>query len=149
MLLHVKGLSDAKNEDLCRLMKIGKNNLYILDLKDNEIHEDEAVFELASALAGPGITFSGNPKEGKLELMADYQGLFKVNIDALIAFNMVNDVMCASVHNNTYVEKNQSLAATRAIPLVIDRIELNKAVQVASDNYPIFSVKIFNPFCKL
>lgn len=135
----------VSTEDVCRLMRMGKNNLYVLDLKENEIHEDEAVFELALALAGPGVTFSNDPREGKLEFRADYQGLFKVNCDALTEFNMIEDVMCASIHNNISVEKNQSLAATRAIPLVIDRDELNQAVQIARDCYPILSVKLFNP----
>ncbi|MFH2093383.1 MAG: molybdopterin-binding protein [Pseudomonadota bacterium] len=131
-------------EDVCRLMKMGKNNLYVLDLKENQIHEDDAVFQLASALSGPGVTFSGSPKEGKLELKADYPGLFKVNIEALTDFNMIEDVMCASIHNNVSVVKNQSLAGTRAIPLVIEKAELDKAVDLAEKNYPIFSVKAFN-----
>lgn len=135
----------VRAKDLCRLMRMGKNNLYVLDLEENQIHEDDAVFELASALAGPGVTFSGDPREGKLELRADYEGLFKVNIDALVEFNMVDDVMAAAMHNNTPVEKNQSVGATRAIPLVIDRQELDRAVTVANECYPIFSVKTFNP----
>jgi hypothetical protein len=40
-------------------MRMGKNNLYVLDLKEDQVHEDDAVFELASALSGPGVTFSG------------------------------------------------------------------------------------------
>jgi len=135
----------VKQEDLCRLMRMGKNNLYLLDLKEDQLHEDDAVLELASALSGPGVIFSGMPKEGKLELRASYQGLFKVNIDALVDFNMIEDVMCASIHNNSLVKKNQSLAATRAIPLVIEKKELQKAVKQAKENYPILSVKIFNP----
>jgi molybdenum cofactor synthesis domain-containing protein len=135
----------VQTEDVCRLMRMGRNNLYVLDLKENEVHEDEAVFELASALAGPGVTFSNEPREGKLELRADYQGLFKVDFDALTEFNMIEDVMCASIHNNTCVEKKQSLAATRAIPLVIDKDELNQAVEIAKSCYPILSVKLFNP----
>jgi len=135
----------VKAQDLCRLMRMGKNNLYTLDLKENQIHEDDAVYELASALSGPGITFSNSPNEGKLELRASYPGLFKVNVDALIDFNMIEDVMCASIHNNTSVEKNQSLAATRAIPLVIEKDELERAVKIAKEKYPIFSVKMFNP----
>ena len=135
----------VKPEDLCRLMRMGKNNLYVLDLKENQVHEDDAVCELASALSGPGVVFSGNPREGKLELKAGYPGLFKVNIDALIDFNMIEDVMCASIHNNTCVEINQSLAATRAIPLVIEKKELEEAVKTAQKHYPIFSIKIFNP----
>jgi molybdenum cofactor synthesis domain-containing protein len=131
--------------DLCRLMRMGKNNLYVLDLADDQVHEDDAVMELASALSGPGVTFSGSPSEGKLELKAAYPGLFKVNIQALEDFNMFQDVMCASIHTNTRVKIDQSLAATRAIPLVIDKNDLEMAVTFARKNYPVFSVKLFNP----
>jgi molybdenum cofactor synthesis domain-containing protein len=131
--------------DVCRLMRLGKNNLYILDLEDDQVHEDDAVNELATALAGPGVIFSGFPSEGKLELRAAYPGLFKVNIEALTEFKMIEDVMCASIHNNTSVKTNHSLAATRAIPLVIQKDELKKAVALAKKNYPIFSVKMFKP----
>jgi molybdenum cofactor synthesis domain-containing protein len=131
--------------DLCRLMRMGKNNLYVLDLTPDQVHEDDAVFELAAALAGPGVTFSGNPSEGKLELKADYPGLFKVDATALTRFNMVTDVMCACIHNNIPVIKGQSLAATRAIPLVIQRSDLDEAVTLAKEAYPILSVKLFNP----
>ncbi|PIE61206.1 MAG: molybdopterin-binding protein [Desulfobacterales bacterium] len=132
--------------DICRLMRMGKNNLYVLDLdQDTQVHEDDAVYELAMALAGPGVTFSGSPGEGKLELRAEYPGLLKVNTDALTEFNMIDDVMCASIHNNTAVNKNQSIAATRAVPLVIARSDLDKAVALAKGAYPIFSVAMFNP----
>jgi molybdenum cofactor synthesis domain-containing protein len=131
--------------DLCRLMRMGKNNLYVLDLENGQVHEDDAVLELASALSGPGVVFSGAPSEGKLELRAAYPGLFKVNIDALTQFNLCQDVMCASIHNNTCVEMNQALAATRAIPLVIHQNDLDRAVHFAKGHYPLFSVKLFNP----
>lgn len=131
--------------DICRLQRMGKNNLYVLDLDETQVHEDEAVFELASALAGPGVEFSGTPREGKLELYASYPGLFRVNVAALTEFNMFNDVMCASIHTNTAVTKGHSLAATRAIPLVIDRETLDRATAFAKSAYPIFSVSMFNP----
>ena len=133
------------DSDVCRLMRMGKNNLFVLDLKDDQVHEDEAVNELAAALAGPGVIFSGSPSEGKLELRAAYPGLFKVNIEALTKFNMIQDVMCAAIHNNTSVKTNNSLAATRAIPLVIHKDELKRAVDLAKEHYPIFCVKMFNP----
>ncbi|MCG8686193.1 MAG: molybdopterin-binding protein [Desulfobacterales bacterium] len=136
----------VKAGDICRLMRMGKNNLYVLDLDEaTQVHEDDAVFELASALAGPGVEFSGNPSEGKLELRASYSGLFRVDIEALTEFNMIQDVMCASIHTNTVVKKGQSLGATRAIPLVIDRTHLDHAVSLAGAAYPILSVGVFNP----
>nr|WP_321400788.1 molybdopterin-binding protein [uncultured Desulfobacter sp.] len=131
--------------DICRLQRMGKNNLYVLDLDESQVHEDEAVFELASALAGPGVEFSGTPREGKLELYASYPGLFKVNVEALTEFNMFDDVMCGSIHTNTAVEKGHSLAATRTIPLVIDRKTLDQATAFAKSAYPIFNVSMFNP----
>ncbi len=135
----------VKSEDLCRLMRMGKNNLYVLDLNEDQIHEDDAVGELAAALSGPGVLFSGSPREGKLELKAAYPGLLKVNVDALVAFNMVDDVMCASAHNNTCVVMNQPLAATRAIPLVIEKTQLQRGMKIAREHAPIFTVKMFNP----
>jgi molybdenum cofactor synthesis domain-containing protein len=131
--------------DLCRLMQMGKNNVYVLDLKTDQVHEDDAVLGLASALSGPGVTFSGTPSEGKLELRAAYSGLFRVNISALESFNMLPDVMCASIHNQTAVTRGQSLAATRAIPLVITRADLDQAVSLAKAHFPIFSVNMFLP----
>ncbi len=131
--------------DLCRLMQMGKNNLYVLDLKKDQVHEDDAVLELAAALSGPGVTFSGTPSEGKLELRAAYPGLLKVNVPALESFNMLPDVMCASIHNRTAVIRGQSLAATRAIPLVVNRADLDQAVVLAREHFPVFSVNIFHP----
>ncbi|WP_300457116.1 molybdopterin-binding protein [Desulfobacula sp.] len=131
--------------DVCQLMRMGKNNFYVLDLADDQVHEDDAVLELASALSGPGVTFSGSPGEGKLELNAAYPGLFKVNIQALEEFNMFQDVMCASIHTNTRVKQHQSLAATRTIPLVIHKDTLDKALDFARQQYPVFSVKLFHP----
>ncbi len=131
----------VKASDVCHLMRLGKRHLYILDLDENRIHEDEAVFELVQALAGPGIVYEDQPKEGKLQLRAAFDGLLKINIDTLIAFNMVPDVMCASIHTNTPVKKGDKLAGTRAIPLVINRDELDRAVNIAKSTAPVFEVK--------
>jgi len=140
----------VQDKDLCHLMRLGKRHLYQLDTDQNRIHEDEAVLELATALAGPGVTFGHTPQEGKLQLKAAYDGLFKVKCDPLIDFNMIPDVMCASIHNNTPVKRGASLAGTRAIPLVIDRTVLDRAVHQARSQHPIFSVKLFNPLkCNL
>jgi hypothetical protein len=133
-----------QHQDLCRLMRMGKRHLYVLDLKENQVHEDDAVIELATALAGPGVTFSGRPKEGKLQLTADYNGLLKIHTEALVDFNLIPDVMCASLHNNVPVTRGQELAGTRAIPLIIERTMLDQAVSLAKMNYPIFSVKAYS-----
>ncbi len=133
----------VKDTDICHLMRLGKNHLYILDLDETRVHEDEAVAELAQALAGSGIEYQENPKEGKLELRAVHDGLVKINVEALIEFNMVPEVMCAAIHTNTPVKKGEKIAGTRAIPLVILRERLDQALAIARSNAPIFKVTPF------
>jgi molybdenum cofactor synthesis domain-containing protein len=133
----------VKEKDICHLMKLGKRHLYILDLDETKVHEDEAVLELVEALAGKGIVYNNEPKEGKLELLAAHDGLLKINVEALIEFNMIPDVMCASMHTNTPVKKGEKLAGTRAIPLIIDRDVLDNALEIAGSASPIFEVVKF------
>jgi molybdenum cofactor synthesis domain-containing protein len=128
-------------DDISHLQKLGKDKLYVLDIKEDEMHEDEAAHALAGALAGEGIQPKGEPKEGKIDLVAARGGLLKVNNEALIHFNMLGEVMCATVHNNSVVSKGQTVAGTRAIPLVIKRSVVKSAVEIAENACGILNVK--------
>ncbi|MBW1998456.1 MAG: molybdopterin-binding protein [Deltaproteobacteria bacterium] len=129
------------NEDICHLQKLGKNHLYLIDLDEDEIHENDAAFILAQALAGEGITWKDGPREGKISLLAARDGLLTVDTAALAAFNMVDEVMCATLHNNTLVRQGEMVAGTRAIPLVMKRSAIERAAAMASQNGPVLSVK--------
>ena len=129
------------NEDLCRLQKMGKNHLYVLDLDADEIHENQAAAILADALAGEGIAWKDQPREGKIKLLADRDGLLTVNTAALAAYNMVEEVMCATLHNHTIVQKGQLVAATRAIPLVMKRTAIERAAAIARQEGGVLAVK--------
>jgi molybdenum cofactor synthesis domain-containing protein len=129
------------NEDLCHLQKLGKNHLYLIDLAENEIHEDQAAAILAAGLAGEGIEWQNEPREGKIQLFAGRDGLFKVNTASLAAFNMIDEVMCATLHNHTIVKKGALVAATRAIPLVMKRAPIERAAAIAQQNGATLSVK--------
>lgn len=129
--------------DVCHLMRLGKRHLYVLKPGEDDVHEDEAVFELARALCGPGLTYDTNPSEGKVQVYAEADGLFKVSVDALVDFNMIPDVMCATLHGNTPVKKGAKVAGTRAIPLMIKRDALDRAVYLAEHRGPILSLMPF------
>jgi hypothetical protein len=129
------------NNDLCRLQKLGKNHLYVVDLETDEIHEDQAAAILAEALAGEGIVWKDEPREGKIKLRAQRDGLFQVNTAALAAFNMVDEVMCATLHTHTLVKKGELVAATRAIPLVMKRAPIERAAAIAQHNGAVLAVK--------
>ena len=126
--------------DLCHLQKLGKNHLYILDLAEDEIHENEAAVIMAAALAGDGVVWKDGPKEGKINLLADRDGLLSVNTASLAAFNMVDEVMCATLHNHTLVKEGDLVAGTRAIPLVMKRAPIERAAAIARQNGSVLSV---------
>jgi hypothetical protein len=131
-----------KGQDLDHLRRLGKNHLYILKPENNEMHEDEAAVELADALCGSGVGWSGEPREGKLALKATRDGLLKVDVEALLQFNMFGEVMCATRHSNSIVKRGQKVAATRAIPLVVARQTVAAAVNAARNaSSGVLSVK--------
>jgi hypothetical protein len=130
-----------RHEDLDHLARLGKRHLYVLEIGATGMHEDEAAVKLAEALSGPGITFKPTPREGKINLLAARDGLLKVNATALTDFNDIDGIMCASRHTNTLVKKGDTVAGTKAIPLVIERDLVNKAVAVASSCGGVFTVK--------
>ena len=129
------------NDDICHLQKLGKNHLYLIDLEDDEIHENQAASILAKGLAGQGIEWRDDPKEGKIGLHAAFDGLLSVDTAALAAFNMVDEVMCATLHSHTMVKKGELVAATRAIPLVMKRAPIERAAAIAVQHDGVVSVK--------
>ncbi|MCP3952302.1 MAG: molybdopterin-binding protein [Desulfobacterales bacterium] len=129
------------NEDICHLQKLGKNHLYLLDLEDDEIHENQAAALLATGLSGEGVNWKDAPKEGKIGLHAAIDGILSVNTASLAAFNLVDEVMCATLHNHTLVTKGQRVAATRAIPLVMKRAPVERAATIAAHDGGVVSVR--------
>lgn len=120
-----------ENKDLEYLRRLGKNHLYVLVPEKNEMHEDDAAIRLANVLCGDGVGWSGVPREGKITLKATRDGLLKVDVGALMQFNMVEEVMCATRHTHTMVQRGDSVAGTRAIPLLIATAKVQEAVNNA------------------
>jgi molybdenum cofactor synthesis domain-containing protein len=130
----------VREQDIEHLRRIGKEHLYMLEIKDDEIHENDAAVAMAHALAGTGVKMEGEPIEGKVNLLAGTDGLLKVKHRALTDFNMLGEVMCATLHNNYVVKKGQVLAGTRAIPLIVKKSIVNEAVRIAENAGSILSV---------
>jgi hypothetical protein len=131
----------VRAQDVEHLKRLGKEHIYVLDLGPDDIHENEAALLLAEALCGPGVTFSREPVEGKLNLLAATPGLLKVDVAALARFNLLGEVMCATLHTNSLVKEAEQVAATRLIPLVGSRKLVEEAAAIAGRNGGIVGIK--------
>jgi hypothetical protein len=128
-------------EDVEHLKRLGKEHLYVLEIDDEKLHENDAAWELASALSGTGVVISGEPNEGKQELIAQYDGLLKVDVHSLYRFNLLGEVMCATRQSNTLVQQGDIVAGTRAIPLIIDKKTIEKAVHICREAGALLHIK--------
>ena len=134
---HTKGSAFRRGhviteEDVPRLRDLGKENIYVLDISEDQLHEDDAVLLMAAALAGENAEYLPEPREGRINIIAGVTGLLKVDVDALERFNLVEEVMCATRHTNTIVQAGDIIAGTRAIPLVVEKEYVEQAVAVAT-----------------
>jgi formylmethanofuran dehydrogenase subunit E len=129
--------------DLCQLHRMGRYHVYVADQRSDLqdwVHEDDAALAFAQALAGLGVNFAGPPREGKINLRAERDGLLVVNRERLLEFNLVNDAICASRRSFQLIREGQLIAGTRAIPLFLARQNFQRALAVLEAG-PVFEVR--------
>ena len=112
--------------DIPVLLSMGKETLFVWEKPEGMLHEDEAA-ERMRALCQNDHMRATAPKEGKIELIAETDGFFRVDVERLEAVNSVDELMIATRHTNVPVRAGDKLAGTRVIPLVIDEARLREA----------------------
>ena len=128
-------------EDIPVLLSVGKEHLYVWEKKEGILHEDEAAEILCGICINDGMKRT-QPKEGKIEILADTDGLLKVDSQRLYQLNALGEMMIATVHGNFPVKKGDKITATRIIPLVIEQEKMDKARALAGEK-PLLSIMPF------
>ena len=125
-------------EDIPVLLSMGKEHLYVWEMNENMVHENDAAERLL-ALCGQENMARSEVKEGKIELKAACDGLFRVDSRRLVAVNSLEEIMIATRHGNTAVKKGDKLAGMRVIPLVIEEEKL-RAAEAAAGAEPLLEL---------
>lgn len=129
--------------DIEPLLSIGKEHIYVLDMPEGYIHEEEAGLRIAKAVSGQGLTLT-EPYEGKVAMKAARTGLAKINEEAVHALNGLEGIAFSTMYGDQVVHPGHTLAATRIIPLIMEEariIELERLAQQYPE--PIVQVKPF------
>lgn len=125
-------------EDIPVLLSMGKEHLYVWERNPGVLHENEAAQRLAALCRNENMDLTP-VKEGKIEVIAQCDGLFQVDVPRLDAVNDEDEIIIATRHTNTAVRRGDKLAGTRIIPLVIEEEKLRAAEEKAGDR-PILSL---------
>ena len=117
-------------EDVPVLLSVGKDHLYIWENNENMLHEDDAA-EILRGICQNEHMHATEPKEGKIELVADIDGLLLVDVERLRKLNSLGEMMIATRSSGFLVKKGDKLCATRVIPLIIEKEKMERAKEAA------------------
>jgi molybdenum cofactor synthesis domain-containing protein len=127
-------------EDIPKLLKIGKEHIYVWDMLDGSLHEDDAALRIAAAIKGNGVIMN-EPSEGRVNLIADIPGLLKINTTLLEAINDIDQVVVSTLHSNQIVPAGKILAGCRVVPIVIKNHKIEKVENLCGVGAPVVEIK--------
>lgn len=132
-----------KQEDIEHLLRIGKEHVFIFELNEDELHEDEAAILLGNMIKGKGVYFT-EPSEGKINIKAEYNGLLKIDKDLLNDVNYLGDICLATIHGNRIILKDELIGGCRVIPLTVPKEKVEEVKVILEDHHALIEVKPFN-----
>ena len=131
----------VKEADIEELKNIGKDHIYVGELEEDQVHEEDAISEIGPLLAGPNIEIS-EVSEGKINLSSKKEGLFLINRKLLRAINEIGDYTITCKKSYIRVEPGDKLVGARIVPLWTDKWQVEKAKEILNAG-PVFEVKKF------
>ncbi|MCE5284360.1 MAG: molybdopterin-binding protein [Pelosinus sp.] len=134
----------VKKEDIPKLLSLGKEHLYVWEVNENAVHENEAAQRIARTVAGQGVLLT-EPNQGKVELKAERDGLLKINVRALAEVNDIYEIIVATLHSNQLVSAGQTVAGCRVVPLVIETDKIVAVEAIGRSYLPIIEVRPLKP----
>ncbi len=126
-------------EDIGEFLKIGKEHVYVMELKPGIIHEDDAAIRLGKAFAGKNIKAIG-PSEGKVTFYSKIKGLLQVNLSLLRRVNLSKNIILSTIHRHTPCTPGMAVGATRIISLTASEREIEKVENWCKKFGPIIDV---------
>jgi molybdenum cofactor synthesis domain-containing protein len=128
-----------RKEDIPEFLKIGKEHVYVMDLKPGSIHEDDAALRLGHVFAGRNIDMSG-PSEGKVTFQSKITGLLKINLPLLHRINLTGNIILSSLHRYTTCRPGMAVGATRIISLTTPEREIEKVETWCEKDGPVLEI---------
>jgi len=116
--------------DVPVLLYLGKEHVYVWEDDENILHENEAAEILAGICINKNM-IATQPKEGKIDVIANRDGLLMVDSKRLRELNAIGGLMIATRASGTPVKRGEKLCGTRIIPLTIEKEKMEQVRQIA------------------
>lgn len=130
-------------EDIPKLLDIGKQHIFIWEENAGEIHEEDAARRLSQMTTVNGAHY-GSISEGKVQLFADQDGMFRVDKALLAAVNRIGDITITTLPDHYPVKTGDRLASMRIVPLVTEERQIAEAEALCADKQ-LYDLRPFKP----
>ena len=135
-----------RKEDIEVLISLGKENIFVMEEEDKEknlIHENDAAMFIVEKLNLDKEFFEiSDIREGKINITAKEDGILKIDINTLNKINKIGEIILVTKYNNSYIKKGENVAATRVIPLLIKKSQLDEMKEIVKDRNVLTFKKI-------
>lgn len=135
-----------RKEDIEVLISLGKENIFVMEEEDKEknlIHENDAAMFIVEKLNLDREFFEiSDIREGKINITAKEDGILKIDINTLNKINKIGEIILVTKYNNSYIKKGETVAATRVIPLLIEKSQLDEMKEIVKDRNVLTFKKI-------
>jgi len=120
-------------EDVARMKAAGLSRLTVVQLEAEDVPEDRAAAELATALVSDGLRLDPS-FTGRANLYAKSDGLFVPDVARVGMINRVNeDITLATLPAFTPVKAGQMVATVKIIPFAVKRSDLECCIAIARE----------------
>lgn len=130
-------------EDIPKLLDIGKQHVFIWEENAGEIHEEDAARRLSQMTNVNGAHY-GSISEGKIQLFADQDGMFRVDKALLAAVNRIGDITITTLPDHYPVKAGDRLASMRIVPLVTEERQIAEAEALCAGKQ-LYDLRPFKP----
>jgi molybdenum cofactor cytidylyltransferase len=133
------------DEDIRVLESEGMEKIWVTELEDGEIGEDEAVCQVASEM-GCGSLEIRLAAGGRANLLATEKSCILVDDELLKQINCAASIAIATVSNFSYSDAGQRIATVKSAPFAVASAQLEAVVNILKERGPILQARpVRNP----
>lgn len=135
------GKGHLLSDDDVRLLRTeGMNEVWVTELEDGEVSEDDAVLSVASAMCC-GSAEIRVAAGGRANLIATEDCCALVDDDLLKQINCAASVVIATAANFRYLRAGERLATVKSAPFAVSRAQLDTVLQILTDRGAILQAR--------
>ncbi len=132
-------------EDVQLLATEGLDQVWVTELEEGEVPEDEAVMVVASAMGCGAVEVRPAPG-GRANLFATEDCCVLLDDDLLRQINCTSSIVIATATNFSYARAGQRIATVKSAPFAVAQAELDTVRSIVQERGPILQARpIRNP----